>query len=56
MFVCWHGILLLEIIQLSLMNSPSMFSRMIRSMLAHLWFVRLYIDDVVILSKTYQNT
>ena len=49
-FVCRFGTFKFEVMPFGLMNAPSTFQRMMDVILAGLKFVRVYLDDVVVLS------
>lgn len=54
-FVCLYGTYRFEVKPFGLMNAPSTFQRMVDDVLKGLDFVRVYLDDLVIFSKTFEN-
>jgi hypothetical protein len=54
-FVCKYGTFSFEVMPFGLMNAPATFQRMMDRILSQLPFVQVYIDDVVIFSKTLKE-
>ena len=54
-FVCRYGTYKFEVIPFGLLNAPSIFQRMMDTIVRGLPFVRVYLDDVVIFSKTLEK-
>eukprot|EP00737_Agarophyton_chilense_P002014 gb/GEZJ01002279.1/.p1 GENE.gb/GEZJ01002279.1/~~gb/GEZJ01002279.1/.p1 ORF type:complete len:384 (+),score=41.68 gb/GEZJ01002279.1/:2514-3665(+) len=54
-FVCRYGTYKFEVMPFELMNAPSTFQRMMDEVLRDLPFVMVYVDDVVISSKTMEE-
>lgn len=52
MFVCHLETFLFEVMTFGMMNAPSALQRMMDEMLGPLSFVKVYLDDIVVLSKT----
>lgn len=51
-FVCRYGTFQFEVMPFGLMNAPSTFQRMMDGLLGGLQFAKVYLDDVVVFSKT----
>lgn len=54
-FVCRQGTFQFEVMSFGLMNAPSTFQRMMNSLMNHLNFVRVYLDNLMIFSKTMSD-
>lgn len=54
-FVCRFGMFQFEVMPFGLMNAPSTFQRMMDELLGHLAFVRVYLDGVLIFSRTLEE-
>lgn len=50
--VCRMGIFQFEVMHSRLMNAPSTFQRMMNKVVGHLHFVRVYLNDVIIFSRS----
>lgn len=54
-FVCRFGTFRFEVMPFGLMNAPATFQRLMDRILEELPFVRVYMDDVIIFSKTLEE-
>ena len=54
-FVCRYGTYKFEVMPFGLMNAPSTFQRIMNTNVRGLPFVRVYLDDVVVFSKTLEE-
>lgn len=54
-FICRFGTYQFKLMPFGLMNSPSIFQRLMDKVFAHLYFVRCYLDDVVVFSNTLDD-
>ena len=54
-FVCRYGTYKFEVMPFGLMNVPSTFQRMMDTIVLGLKFVLVYLDDVVVFSKTLEE-
>ena len=54
-FVCRYGTYKFEVMPFGLMNAPSTFQRMMDTIFCGVPFVRVYLDDVVVFSKTLEE-
>ena len=54
-FVCRFGTFQFEVMPFGMMNAPSTFQRMMDQLFCHKDFVRVYVDDVVVFSRSVEE-